>query len=256
MRTLLIAASLVLAAIAPAQSVLLRYRPPVGKTAAYTMKMSMTMTSAQKSPGTRAPMSINQTMPMTIRVVSRTADTTTIETKTGPAKPDPGSPMGRMPQAGKATVARMTLDQYGTPKGGTTGAGPAAAMMNSMGGNTQGVLFPKGPVKVGDTWTQSIDMGKIMSSAKMGGMKMQGKFPLAYRLASLKGGVATITMTSKGNLTMAMGAQPINATLNMRSTIQIDAATGLMKSMTTVNDTDTKIPGMGAMRQHMTVSIK
>lgn len=240
--------------IASAQSVLLRYRPPVGKTVAYTVSMSMTMSTPQKTPGTKGPMSIKQTMPMTIRVVSRTADLTTVETKTGSARFGVGSPMAGAPQA-KPVVMRMTIDQFGTPKGGAA-AGPAAAMMNSMGGSTQGVLFPRGPVKVGDTWTQSIDMGKVMSGAKMTGMKMQGKFPLVYRLTAYKGGIVTIVMTSKGKMTMAMGTQPINANLNMRSTVLIDAATGLMKSMATVNDSDTMIPGMGAMRQHMTISIK
>ena len=251
----LLAAPLLLVATASAQTVLLRYRPPVGKTFAYTMTTSMTMASPQKTPGMKGPMSFRQSAPMTIRVVSQTPDATTIEMKTGPTKTAAGSALGNAPQTSAPQIVRMTLDRFGTLKAGS-GAGPATAIMSSMGGNMQGVVFPAKPVRVGDTWTQTIDLGKIMSGAKAGSMRVQGKLPMVYRLTALKGGIATIEMASKGAMTMAMGAQAIKTSMNMRATSSIDSSTGLTKSTALVSDSATQLPGMGAMRQHMTMSMK
>lgn len=236
----LVLPALLLAASAQAQTVLLRYHPPVGKTVSYTMKMSMTMATPQ-APGGK-PMHFDQNVPMTLKVVSHTADTTTVEMTTGAS--------GMM----KANTTRLTLDQYGTPKG-AGGSGPGAAMMSSMGQGSQGISFPKGPVKVGATWTSSIDLGK-MGGGMPGGMKMNGKVPIVYRLTGLRGGVATILMTAKGTMSMNMSGKAMNISMDIRSTSDIDSATGLAKSSVTTTDTTTAIPGAGTMRQHMTMTMK
>ena len=260
MRLALVSLALFAAVGASAQSVLLRYQPPVGKTVSYTMTNAMSMTSPM-SPG--KPMAFTQTIPMTVRVVSKSAAGTTVETKTGPTKMNApaGSPMAGMannPAMNKVNVVRMTIDPFGTPKG-ATGAGPAAAMANSMGsvmgGGSQGVFFPAKPVKVGDTWTSAMDLGK-MAPAGAAGMKMNGKIPIVYRLTALKGGVATVAMTAKGTMSMAFGNKPMQIAMDIRSTILLDAATGLTKSMSSVTDSTTTLPGMGAMRQHMASTMR
>lgn len=259
MRLALVSLALFAAVGASAQSVLLRYQPPVGKTVSYTMTNAMSMTSPM-APG--KPMAFTQTIPMTVRVVSKTAAGTMVETKSGPTKMSApaGSPMAGMannPAMRKVNVVRITIDPFGTPKG-ATGAGPAAAMANSMGsvmgGGSQGVFFPAKPIKVGDTWTSAMDLGK-MAPAGMP-MKMNGKIPLVYRLVSLKGGVAMVAMTAKGTMSMAFGNKPMQIAMDIRSTILLDASTGLTKSMSSVTDSTTTLPGMGAMRQHMASTMR
>ena len=251
---------LLLAASGSAQTVLLRYRPPVGRTASYTMVTAMSMTNPMGGAG--GTMRFTQTTPLVIRVLSRTGAATTVETRMGPMRFDApaGSPMaamGRNPALKKPIVTRMTIGELGALQG-ASGGPTVSAMSNditsALGQGSGNVAFPKGPVKVGDTWSSVIDLGKKGAGAS--GVRMSGKIPVTYRLVALKGGVATIAMVAKGTMAMKVAARPMSLAMDVRSTVLVDAATGLTKSMSTTSDTVTTLPGMGAMRQHMTATLR
>lgn len=256
-RAALVSLALATAALGSAQSVLLRYHPPVGKTASYTLVTSMTMT--MPAAASSKPMHFVQTVPTKLRVLSKTATTTTVEMTTGPIRTDGMHQGAKGPGAAtKPIVARLVFDEYGTPKE-ASGSGATATLMGGMGsamGQGAGsTTFPKKAVKVGDTWTSSLDFGKIMGGA-MPGMKMNGQIPVSYRLVALQGGVATIAMTAKGAISMDMGGKAMRLTMDMRSTSLVEVATGLAKSATTTADTMVAFPGMAPMHQRMTMTMK
>ena len=240
-------ASLSIAALGTSQSVLLRYKPPVGKTMTYVYSMKMT----QNVPGMAQAMGFSQTMPMTMRVVSRKGALTTTQTKTGKATVSvpAGSPMA----AGKAQIeaassnktSTTVIDELGNIKS-VTGLG------SNMSSSAQGVAFPKKAVKVGDTWTSTVDMSKTMGPA--GG---SGKIPVVYKLVSLSGGTATLAVTMNGTTTMKMGAQPMAMKMMSKGTMAVDAATGMMKSMTMNVNTNVKLGATGqTMKMNMVMSMK
>ena len=119
--------------------------------------------------------------------------------------------------------------------------------MGSMGAQAgaQGVIFPKGAVKVGSTWTATIDIGKLMGQAAgANGPKVVsgGKIPVKYKLVGFKTiagkQVAGITATMNGTVVMSMGAQAgaagqMKMGLKSTSSGQIDVGTGMVRTMTT-----------------------
>jgi len=149
------------------------------------------------------------------------------------------------------------VDEFGNIKGMSTAGGSAAArgMSAGMMQGSQGVSYPKKALKVGDTWTATMDIGKMMGTA-MPGMKASGSIPIVYKLAALKGGVATITVTMNGSTTMSMGANAMKMVMSTRGTMLVDAATGLLKSMTTTTDNDMNLGQAGKMHQRTVTSMR
>ncbi|HLO98277.1 MAG TPA: hypothetical protein VK171_06755, partial [Fimbriimonas sp.] len=59
----------------------------------------------------------------------------------------------------------LLVDKYGATKmSGASGPKGMEAAMSSFGSSITGIAFPKKPLKVGDTWTQEFDLGKLMSA--------------------------------------------------------------------------------------------
>lgn len=258
-RILALALPVALAATGTAQTVQLRFKPPVGKTATYTMSMSMSMSGGMIP----KPMAMTQTVPMTMKVVSRQGNATTIQTKMGQAKISvpADSPMAgmkaMMEKQMSGNVSTTTVDELGNLKN-VSASGASAAMTRQLGGmmqGAQGIAFPKKALRVGDAWTASMDMNKLMGGMMGGGMKMTGPINVTYKLLSVSGGVATISIKMKGDTTMNMGAQSMKIGMNSNGSVKVDAATGLMKSMSTTTDTNMTMP-QGSMKQHMVVSMK
>ena len=243
-----LAAVLGLAALGTSQSVLLRYKPPVGKTMSYVYAMKMT----QNVPGMASGMGFSQTVPMTMRVLSRKGNLTTTQTKLGKAKVTvpAGSPMAsakpQMEAASSNKTSTTVIDDLGNLK-------RVEGMGSGMGLGSQNVSFPKKAVKVGDTWTSTVDMGKMMPA----GGSASGKIPVVYKLVSLKGGVATLAMTMNGTTNVKAGAQAMTMRMMSKGTLAIDAATGMMRSMNMNVNTNMKLGATGqAMTMSMVMSMK
>ena len=252
MRAIALVLPLALVSLGSAQSVLLRVRPPVGKTSTYTMTTQMT----QSVPGMPAPMGFSQSVPMTVRVLARKGNLTTMQTKMGQAKVTmpAGSPMAAgkaaMEKASSGIVSTTTVDELGKVRSATGKAGVQA--MGMMQGS-QGVSFPAKALKVGDTWTGVLDMSKTAA----GGGKASGRIPIVYRLVSLSGNVATIGVTMKGTTTMNAGSTALKMLMNTTGTTRVDTATGLLKSMSMTMNNDISMGASGqTMRQRIVISMK
>lgn len=260
-RAFALALPFALIATGSAQTVLLRFKPPVGATSHFVMSTSMTQTV----PGMPAPMSTSTSVPMTMRVVSRSGDVTTMESKMGQAKVTipAGSPMASMKPMLEKTMSGVatttTIDQFGSMKGNSAAAGGASGMMGG-GMNGQTISFPKKAVKVGESWSETLDMGKAMlGAAAQSGMTATGKIPIVYRLVSLKkvGGksLATISVSMKGKSTMNMPQGKMDMNLTATGVMVVDAATGMFVSTSMTSDTAMQIMGKD-MHQHMVMSMK
>lgn len=260
-------AALLLAATAPGQTVLLRFKPPVGTTVSYTMTMSL----VQKAPGMAKPMAFSQVVPMTLRAVSRSGGGTTLQTKTGQAKVTlpAGSPMAAMKAAmekqASGTTATTVVDELGNLKTVNAATGANAAMARGIGtgmmAGAQGVAYPKRALKVGDAWTASLDMGKAMGGVMGGAIKAKGSLPIVYRLTGIqkRGGrtLAQIAVTMKGGTSVSMGANAMKMALDSTGTMFVDADTGLLDSMAISSVTDMAFGAAGqSMRQSMTMTMK
>lgn len=246
-----------------ASTVLLRFKPPVGARVAYTMTLSM----SQNVPGMAGPMRIGQTLPMTFRVVSRKGADTTLETKTGRARVTVPAPMAsgkaRMEKAMSGLTTTAVIDERGNYKSAAGGAHAAMnrGMGSSMMAGAQGVTFPAKAVRPGDTWTASLDLRKAMNGMMGGGMKLEGKIPIVYRLVALerRGGksLARIAMTMRGETSMNLGATKMGMTIDSTGGILVDTATGFLREMSVRSITDMSLGPAGQhMRQTMTMSMK
>jgi hypothetical protein len=128
-------------------------------------------------------------------------------------------------------------------------------VMGALNGQGTGMLFPTKPIKVGDTWGKTIDMGSLMGAATKGQGKGSGKLTLTYKLVKIDGSKVVVSATQKGSMNMTMGApkgggQPMSMamTFNGSGTMNVDRATGtLVSGSNKVN--------MGIMGQQMVMSM-
>jgi len=237
------ATGLVLAVAWAQTSATLRLKPATGAKFQYkvTMNTSSAGAGAQTMKGTYNQWFIAR---------SKNAKGTVFEIKMSNVKLSGG--MGDMSQMEKAMekhVIKATYSPLGAWVSGDVTAGSMGAMSAQAG--LQGVIFPQGAVKVGTTWTATVDIGKMVASAGgAGGMKVVsgGKIPVSYKVTGFKKvagkSVAGISASMKGTIVMAMGQNKVN--LNMKSTSagQIDINTGMVRTMTTNADVGTKFGQM------------
>lgn len=143
---------------------LFRLKFTKGQTIKYEMSTSM-----QAPGGKGGPM--NFAVPVTMKItevkngVATVATTTTMPAMGGKSKSQP-------------MTDTIKIDNRGRPQGDKSGAMQGMQM-----------ALPAGPVKIGGSWTDTIKGGA------MPGMSMKG----TYKLVSVQGGVATISMTVGGD---------------------------------------------------------
>lgn len=139
---------------------------------------------------------------------------------------------------GSSTPEKME----GMPKGMSSMFGPGKS------GSGVSVQFPKKPIKVGDSWSETMDLGKMMGEGmKQAGpgvknTKSDGKLTITNKLVSVSGGKATIRQTISGSADMggsAAGGKDGKAqSFSMKmgfsggGDVVIDVATGIMISST------------------------
>ena len=232
-------------ALAPAP-ILLRFRPPVGTTARYVATVSMDSSGS----ATPRPVRFTQTVPYTLRVAARKATTTTLETRIGQARVSlpPGSPLAagkaKMEAAVSGASGTMTVDERGNVRG------TVLAAAGGLGKGAQGISFPAQPVRVGESWGATVDVGRAAQGL------MTGQVPVTYRLVRLAGGVATVSMDVTGKTDLKAGPQPMTMAMRYRGTFDVDARTGLLRSMRATIDTDATLKAKGTMRQRVVVTTR
>lgn len=137
----------------------------------------------------------------------------------------------------------MSIDKYGAPKlDKSKMSGGMQQMMNGLGGQGASLVYPKKALNVGDTWSNTIDLGSAVSAAVKSqgagnGVKSTGKMTMNYKLVSVSGSTATISCQIKGSMNMNMGSgkstpkgQPSSFDMTMTGSGQysVERSTGML----------------------------
>lgn len=261
-RVLALVAPLSIVALGSAQTVLLRFKPPVGTMVSYAMTTSLRQT-VSSDPGA---VEFTQTIPIRLRIVSRQEGVTTVESKMGqvtitlPAGSPLATQKARMEKASSGQVSTTAVDDLGNLKSlrttGAAGAAMASQIGTGMMNGAQGVVFPRRVLKIGDAWTASMDVGKAMGAAMGGRVMATGRVPIVYRLTGLKDNVASISVSMKGKTTLTFGAHRAEVSMNATGAMSVDASTGLLNAMNMTSDATTSLGPGQAIRQHMVMAVK
>ncbi len=235
-------------------SVNLVYKPPLHKTLKYRMVMDM-----KQDMGASGNFGSKTQMDMELTATSRKGDVTTLLTKITDAKvtTPPGSPMAgmssQMEKSMKGKSYTSSIDSHFKPL--TIGGSEVAGMSGQgMADAMHSFTFPSRPVKVGQTWTSKMDMGKMMASVAKG-MKVTSNVPIVCRLVSVQGNLATISMTMKGAMNMDMGAQKFTTDLDSKGSMVVELGSGVVRSEQNVMDSTSNI-GTTKFKQHMVQTMK
>lgn len=233
----------------------LEFMPPVGKTYRYqmTMNMTMDMSALAGAGGAGKPpkaMDMGMNTSMAIRVVKRSGDVTTIETKMSEPKMT-GSLAGMAGgnnalKGGKTSTS--TIDRHFH----IASVGGAGAQLSGAFGN---LAFPNRPLRVGDTWTETVDLAKVMGAMGGGmGASGAGKLPMKFRLVRIErqGGepVAVLAVTSDSTMNIRPMNQPMTLHMIIRGSNTVDISTGMYRDSSMVMDMDMAFQGK-PMKQHM-----
>ncbi|MFN3729346.1 MAG: hypothetical protein ACK4XJ_06515 [Fimbriimonadaceae bacterium] len=224
-----------LVAIAAAQSPTLRLRLNQGQTVTY-----VTTTTSEQG-GQKSTTTVTQVM----KVEKKTGNNMTISTTIQDIK---GQNLGPAAQMKGAKYTNDFTDRGVSSNMKVTNGNPQIVQALQMSGGSQlgfmGIIYPAGAVKVGTTWTEHLDLGKMLGSIP--NATVEGKIPIVYKVAKIgkEGGkdIVTMDVTSNGTVKMTMsmpaqqGGQSQRTTINIGikggGTAKVDAATGLVVSST------------------------
>jgi hypothetical protein len=223
-------------------SATLRLKPAAGSKFQYKVTVNTT--------GGQAGQNVNGTFNQWYIAKSKNAKGTVFQIKFANVKMSGGmGDMSAVAQAMERQIVTATYSPLGAWVSGDVNAGSMGAMSAQAG--LQGVVFPQGAVKVGSKWTATVDMGKLMAAAGGGNaMKVEsgGKIPVSYKVTGFKKiagkSVVGISATMNGNVVMAMGQNKMNIGMKSTSSGQIDIGTGMVRTMTTNADVNTKFGQM------------
>ncbi len=191
----IIAIASMLATQAP---VVLLYQPKVGST--YKSSMTMAQTS-QMGNSTTSMMVAMKVLGLENGYYKLQSTTSNVKTTGGP---------GASSEATKKAMEKTTIlymDKHFKPKMDTSKSADMQSMMSGMNSAFSGVTFPSKPVKIGESWTNTIDMGALISGAAKGqkgaaGMKSTGKVNLTYKLLKADASSVLIGLSIAGTVNM------------------------------------------------------
>ena len=236
-----IAIASLLATQAPAT---LLYQPKVGASYKYAVNMDNNTQMGNSK----------LTLTNTMKILSVTGGVYKVQSSNTNTKMTGG--MGA--NAPKDTSMTMTIDKYGSIKMDVKSGSALGAMFGGNDNSPVGLMFPKKPVKVGDTWTNSVDMGAMMagamkSSPQAKNTKATGILNMIFKLNKLDGAAAGITCTFSGTVNMStMGApaksgapQAMKMTMKMSGTSNytVERSTGMVMSAITKTSMDMAVMG-------------
>ncbi len=214
----------------------LLFQPKVGTTYKYSN------TVVTPNPMTKANQTITSTSSMNVKSFSGGYYTISVTSSNVKVTGGGNAEMTKKMMEGRSTT--MVMDKFGSPKidAKNMSAG-MQQMMNGLGNNGAGVMFPKHPVKVGETWSNTVDMGKATAAAMKAngaaGAKTSGKLTVTFKLLKLDGSTATISSSLTGSMDMDMSGmaganaakgQPMKMSMTMSGggSYTIERATGMM----------------------------
>jgi len=115
----------------------------------------------------------------------------------------------------------LNYDKYGTVRMDRQSSSGSQDVMSSFSNQALGMQFPKKPVKVGDKWTNVVDLGSVFTTLmKKPGSKAVGKVNMEFKLVQLAKGSAVVTCKLKGTVNMditnqAGGKAPAKSQVSM-----------------------------------------
>ena len=100
-------------------------------------------------------------------------------------------------------------------------------MLNGLTQAFSGVTFPAKPISIGDTWTNSIDMGALMKPMiPVPDAKVVGKANMVFKLLKADETTVTIETTMSGTINIDVSGQSISMKLSGGGTSSMERATG------------------------------
>ncbi len=216
----------------------LRLNPPIGPAASYVMTIGMTTDL-----GKMGKSKVKTTLGMAHTFQRATGDQFNVTTKITDStiSVPPGDPMASMKSSMpnlKGKSFTMLVDSHAKVLS-TKSADPAiSSVMSSLSTGFQGVRFPGGPVKIGQSWNDVVDFSKMQS---MGAAQLSGKLKLISKLVSLKTigrrTEAKINVVASGTAKIGTSGTNSDMTSLVTGSVFIDTKTGLLlrESMRTRN---------------------
>lgn len=236
--------SSVLSAGAKAEKLELKYEP------GQSFVVSTVMDLKQGEGGTPMNMDMSLTSTSTMKVVEKKPDGyAVVEVSVDDVKA----------QSANAMVSSMVQGALGGMKGSKTTMeiGPTGTIRGATGqaGNLTGLTgmgFPDRPIKVGDTWTTEIDLGKTMPQTP-GAPQVGGKpLKVTYKLTSLTPSTAQISLSMTGNADVSGTKDAI--TIDQKGQMTFDRKLGQVTRSTSTQHQTIKVMGQ-TMKQTITMDI-
>lgn len=231
----------------------LLYQPKVGSTLKYSN--SLVQSNPMGGGNTTTTMTITQKVLSFANGYYKVENTTSNYKNSGGMGGAKNAEQMKKAIEGKKMV--MLFDKFGAMKVEGQGNQPKGMqeMMGAMSGQGSGMLFPTKPVKIGDTWSKTIDIGSMMGAATQGQGKGTGKITMTYKLVKVVGSSVMISATQKGSMNMSMGSpkagsQPMTMSMTFSGTgsLSVDRTSGTLNSSTMKMN-------MGVMGQQMVVNM-
>lgn len=182
----------------------------------------------------------------TMKVKNFTGGYYFIDITTSNVKMSSGKMTDQMKKMMERTIT-VTMDKYGTPKKDGSGVSPGLQqMMNSLSTSSSGLMFPKKPVRIGESWSNTIDLGSAMSQmaktqGMMKGMKSGGKMTATFKLTKLDGSNAYVSASLNGTMNIDLSGMPMpknqkapaqgmkmTMTINGTGQYTVERATGML----------------------------
>lgn len=227
---------------AGAGEVVLRYNLEKGEKYSYEMK------SVMEAMGRSVTVVTN----LAASVVDVKGDKFTVEYEFGEAKvtasdPQTKSLIEQQMAAMKGTTVTADIDRRGQM---TNVKGAGAEMLQGMG--SLGFVFPEKALKVGDSWTHTVDVQGASGAAPV---------KVNFKLTGVSGSV--VTLAGSGTHTMDMsppGGQQQGGAMSVQSTFtttsKVDITSGMIIESNGTLNTKVSGPGMGGLTQKVTVTVK
>ncbi|MBI1333196.1 MAG: hypothetical protein GC165_09980 [Armatimonadetes bacterium] len=139
-----------------------------------------------------------------LKVLSHEKDSYRVEMRVSNVKNGGNAPTANLDKA----VYVLDYDSYGQMKADPKSASAGAQrLLGGFGNETIGMQFAHHPVAVGDTWTNTVDMGKIMATMSKGQAKNPvGTVVMTFKLVQASTKSAVISCTLKGGVKMEVTA--------------------------------------------------
>lgn len=223
---------------------ILRYTPTKGASAKYRMSLNMTVDLGGMM-NTKGPIEVVYSVDQSVRITRAdksgfTSETTILSSKTD-VKGEGGNMIKQMMADGNPKKGeKFTVDYDSLGKAKSDADKPNTSnLVDALGFN--GVTFPQRPVRVGESWTNTLDLTAMGRGGPGMGMGLE-PIPVTIRLQAIEGsgadrvGVFKITSSASPSTKGAPGNMKMSVSID--GTARINLASGLLVNSSATADTN------------------